>query len=596
MPLLLSSRVGIVLAVLVVTVSGAAGQPARRPVEIAVPVLPPRDVPPVSRSGTSALHGRVIDGASGAALARARVRLQGGGSQRSVLTDSGGNFAFTNVPSGSYMLVAEKSSYLPGQYPSNGRSLRSMGRPLVVRDGQVLQDVKIPLFRGGAITGRVVDAHGDPAEFTEVRVLQLVGGRTPAMRGSSQTNDLGEFRVGRLQPGSYVIQVNPRRGPEDVSADGSMFPQPLPTHYPNAATLEQAQPIVVQRGQTTTGIEVVLNEGLPTIVAGVVLNREGQAVPNGTVGARTFKDGQPDFGGGTPIRPDGTFRLQIPPGDYVFEARTMQPGIATGGRQSEQFGSVRLTVGPGLIDGVAITVGRGAVVSGRVIFEGATLPAVPMAPIHLPLVSPSGQCRSGQAQVAADWTFRVDGLAGICSPPSTTMFGRWTLKAVLYGNENLLDRAIIFEPDQHLRDIQVIFTDRRTEVTFSVTDERGQPTREYAAIIFPADKSLWTRTSPFIRTYVPAPIDLIDRRSLAASAPVAAVSGAQGSMRPDSVAGLRPGEYYAIALDDIEFEAARDPEVLERLLSHATRFAVSLDTNIEIPLQRIKLSDALPQR
>jgi hypothetical protein len=58
------------------------------------------------------------------------------------------------------------------------------------------------------------------------------------------------------------------------------------------------------------------------------------------------------------------------------------------------------------------------------------------------------------------------------------------------------------------------------------------------------------------------------------------VTGAgRGGLPPPSsremIAGLTPGDYYAIALDDIDADAARDPAVLERLASSASRVTVS---------------------
>ena len=55
------------------------------------------------------------------------------------------------------------------------------------------------------------------------------------------------------------------------------LPQPLPTYYPNVLALAQAQPITVNRGETMAGVEVMLAEGMPTVVTGTVLRSDGAA-------------------------------------------------------------------------------------------------------------------------------------------------------------------------------------------------------------------------------------------------------------------------------------------------------------------------------
>src|SRR5438552_7112462 len=169
----------------------------------------PRDRPngpPRSQIGTGVIRGRVVDAQTGSALARARVRLNWMGpavARQPVTTDDSGAFAFTGLPSGSFMLLADKSTYLAARYPEAGQTLRTSGRPGTLADGQALDHVVMPMYHGSAITGRVLDAHGDPVEFAQVQALRLPksGLGKPQPRSGSSSNDLGEYRLGRLEPG-----------------------------------------------------------------------------------------------------------------------------------------------------------------------------------------------------------------------------------------------------------------------------------------------------------------------------------------------------------------------------------------------------------
>ena len=61
----------------------------------------------------------------------------------------------------------------------------------------------------------------------------------------------------------------------------------------------------------------------------------------------------------------------------------------------------------------------------------------------------------------------------------------------------------------------------------------------------------------------------------------------------ERITGLPAGEYYAIALDDIEGEDTLDPAVLERLTSSAIRVTLTDEGPIEVPLRRFNLADVM---
>jgi hypothetical protein len=597
------------------------GVPPRDPVSIE---QPPRDRPPAPpRVGTAVIKGRVVDGVTGNPVARARVRMAGGsiGQTAPVLTDVNGSFTFTRLPQGGYTLTVEKSTYLPARHPDVTRSMRSRMQPLMVSNGQVIEDLAVPLFHGAAIAGRVLDAYGDPVDYAQVRVLRVPRGGRPTMAGQGQTNDLGEFRIPRLQPGRYLLQVRPQMNQvnyQDPSVVETPLPQPLPTYYPNVLVMAQAQPITVNRGETIAGVEMALAEGTPTLVTGVVLRSDGQPVTGGSVNTRvigTEAIGGFDGGGGTGVRQGGSFRLMLAPGEYSLEAQmATRQGPGPIGPDEQLFGSTRISVGAGAVEAVTVMVGRGATASGRVVFEGTTPPPPSPGQTRVPLYNPDGPgCRSGQVTVAADWTFKLEGLGGTCGAPPQAMFGRWTLKAVMFRGENLMDQLMTFETGQQYTNMQIIVSDKRTQIDLRVSGDDGQPTREYVALVFPLDKTKWNPQLRQVRTHVPTQITSITKAtntvmttSQTVRVPVApgtvtgmpppmgAVSmtmtgGMMGS--PERFVGLPPGEYYVIAVDDMDVEDSQDPGVLERLTSNAIRVTLTDEAPIEVPLRRFTLAE-----
>jgi hypothetical protein len=573
-------------------------------------VTPPRDpVPPRQVAARSTVRGRVVDGVRGTPIARARVRLMGPNpaNRAETRTDATGSFTFLGV-AGNFSLMVDKPSYVTGTFPTNRRTLRSAMQGGTIADGQTLE-VTVPMFRGGAITGHVVDSYGDPIDNAEVRLFSVPRGGQPQMSSTASTNDIGEFRIGRLNQGWYVLAVTPRIMQVD---DGflpppqqlQVFPQPLPTYYPNGASLEQAQPITVNRGETVSGIEIILGEGVPSIIMGTVVGPDGPVTNmNGGVTVRPMtKPNVPRLPnmGGIGLRPDGTFRMQLAPGEYVIEAQ-MSPRQASGQPyrpENEHFGSMQLAVPGNSVESVTLVIGRGATASGRVLFEGTTpIPPPPTEPTRVPLFSDGPACRGGMATVSTDWTFKVDGLNGTCSPPPTVTFGRWTIKSVTYRGENLLERGMTFEPGQQYGNVQIVMTDKRTQMELRVTGDDGQLTREYAALIYPSDKAKWTQSQrPPVRTFVPR---TLPPRGTPGQGPVgqaslnpmnmgtiASVVNPDGTIR-DIYMGLPPGDYYVVALDDIAVEDMNDVAILEKLTQYATRVTVADEGVAEVPLRRV---------
>lgn len=563
---------------------------------------PPRDQLPPPRIGTSALKGRVTDGVTGSPIARARVRLGAGGPRPSVLTDAAGSFVIAGLPAGAYTLSVDKASYQSATYPDRGRGMRSTSKPLTLQDGQTFDGISVPLYRGGVITGRIVDANGDPLELILVRAFKVPAGSRsgarPVAGNSTSTNDLGEFRLARLETGSYLLMATPQRmtPSEEPATDGKPLPQPVPTYYPDVVAIDQAQMIPLQRGQTVTGIDITMADALMAVITGTVIDPNGQPVSgNATISVGSVgKDGS--FGGtSTGLQPDGTFRALVTPGDYLIEARFTPPAVSGAMAERALIGSEAVTVASGGSQTLLITVGRGATATGRIVFEGTSPLPQPGGQVHVAFSSSSGRpCASSPAEIASDWSFKIEGLTGTCSSMPMFGFGRWMLKAIVHDGEDLLDRPVTFKTGQQYRNVQVVFTDRPAEIKFRVSDEGGQSTREYVALVFPSDRARWNASpnSSATRSYVPPQAEMVSmQRTIPAPGTVTRPTMPQS--RGELMGRLPPGDYLAIALDNIEYEDTRDPATLEKLAAMATKVTLGDGASLEVPLRRYKLADVV---
>jgi hypothetical protein len=574
------------------------------PAAAQVAPLPTRDRPAAPTTGTAVVKGRVVDGQTGLPIARARVRLTAiqtpGGPVPSMQTDESGTFAFSKLPAGSYSLQADKPTYQSGRYPDSGQTLRTSFRPLVVGDGQTVDNISLSLFHGAAISGRVLDIHGDPLENVEVRAMMVPksGRGRPQMRSGGSSNDIGEFRVSRLPPGRYILMAVPRRFDFNPSDMLSADPQPITTYYPTALSMEEAQPITLERGSSVTGLDLIALEGVSAVVSGTVVDAAGQPVRgNGAIMARGASEGFAGPISNAPIKPDGTFQIKLPAGDYSLEAR-MAPRLMDSGTPP-QFGATRVSVSGNLSD-VQIVLGGGASVSGRLVFESNAADPAPAVPdanqMRMAFSSFDGSlCQAGRATLAPDWTFKVEGIVGTCRTQFVGNLGRWTVKAILHGGVDLMDRPVTFNSEQW-RNVQVVLTDKRTELDVQVTDPNGNATREYVALVFSVDKTRWDPNfSRYMRSFVPsvlsARVNPVGAGTAAGSSSAALTfTPVAANASKDSVNGLPAGDYYVVALDDIDADGWRDPDVLEQLSRAASRITISEAAPAEIRLRQLKLA------
>jgi hypothetical protein len=182
-------------------------------------------------TGTAILLGQVVDGATGQPIDSAAVTLLGGrggggrGAQAAfvgpglppvaaasgpirLITDASGHFVFHDLPTGSFPITATAPGYLPGTYGQtrpNGPS-----RPVDVADGARLGDLKIRLWKFGAITGVVIDDLGEPAVGVSVWALRKTSANgVPRLVQmlKATSDDRGEYRLAPLVPGDYVVAI-----------------------------------------------------------------------------------------------------------------------------------------------------------------------------------------------------------------------------------------------------------------------------------------------------------------------------------------------------------------------------------------------------
>ena len=376
-------------AVLVAAVL-AAGQGAASQRQSGSVLPPPNQRPfqfpaPETTSLGGVVIGTVIDASTGRGVPNAAVVLRGPETATAIATDPLGRYYFVALPPGEYEISAEKPGYVPGRYGQ----LRAAGpaRPLSLERDQWRVDGNVTLWKQAAIEGLVTDEAGEGVVGVRVHALRRDyddAGPTIAAIDTTLTDDRGQFRIGNLVPGEYLVMtpsvqttiplaemeriadtgrgggavialtgILDSRAPEEtkpgrfaaenivpvsdefLAMRGRMAEPPPPRdgqayvypsqYYPATDIPSLAMPITLDAGQQFFGAAFALRAVPAATVTGVVM---GPAGPVQGQLLRLVPDTGEDFGTGfeaaaTMTSDDGRFTfLDVPPGSYVIEARS----------------------------------------------------------------------------------------------------------------------------------------------------------------------------------------------------------------------------------------------------------------------------------
>ncbi len=546
---------------------------ARVPVRAEAEQAPVRDAP-ARRQGAASIRGVVVDGMTGAPIRRAAVSLvieepdREASRVEATTADASGRFAFTGVPGGRVQVTASRVGYFDYDNLWNGEPEEAQWQTLAV--GQQIQGVRIALYRGGVVAGRIVDEFGEPAVGVEIDVLRREPGhggggvRTTSSPITPTTDDTGAFRVWGLPPGDYLVGARPNRfvaeapGDEDRTRQGYAA-----TYFPGTANLSTARSVRVEPGKETTGVSFGLEIVPLSTIRGVVQlppATSGRAINLGIgLVAPERLDGYVTRG----ARPasDGSFEIpRLAPGTYRVTARHFQQGGI------EYWGTADVAVNGTDLDGVSIPMRPGVVVRGKVRNEAGE-------PVGVPVMVALSAADAGSAPVPrpartySDGSFRIEGVFGTQQvravearmipgseapginvrtlqevTPATRTLTTWWLKSVTVGGRDLTDEPIDFSRGEVVLDITM--TNRVASVRGVAAWNRTGGRRRPAVVVFADDDTRWARGSRAIGTSEVDEDGRFDVRGMPAGDRylAVAVEGAARAVlvRPEMLQALRP--------------------------------------------------------
>lgn len=509
---------------------------------------PPRSGP--RPDGTGSVRGRVVDGASGQALRDVTVTAtwraaDGAGDARFFArTDAQGMFTMEQLPDGSYVVHAQRQGF------HEGPGARPGPREVALRDGASVDIGDVRLVRGGVLTGRVLDEHGEPVVGAMVTpVGRHAGGDVWMVSGSvSRTDDRGVYRAHGLMAGTYTVRVVPTgpsgRGPLRLQGDE---PELLPAFATAASELAGAEFGEVRPGEETL-LDVRLPGGRLARVAGrVVADGEPVTSSGADIALRPVEGGGQLRLAGARMLPDGQFEfLDVAPGRYrvvVEEPMVFTPN----GPARRRAGWADVAVSGDAVTDIMVPIGFGSTLRGRIEVDGGDAGALAERPLHVTAATvpgrtpvPSGAMHSTST---TDLTFELRDVLGFQQLSVTGLPKGWWVKSVLIEGEDAWDGRLF--PASGLVDGVVLLVSSRQSGVSGRVEGRGEALQGASVLVLPAGSVNPTRGSSS------------DRR-------IASVS-LDGSF---TVEGLRPGRYALVAL------SPRMRSVYDRLAAEARQAVV----------------------
>lgn len=216
----------------------------------------------VAAAADGAISGTVIDAGSKGPIEEIRVCAETsfsfGGCD---YTEADGTYTIADMPPADYKVsfavpYGGSANYISQYY--KGKSSWSEANLVTVAGGATKSGVDAEMQVGGRIAGEVVAAAGKaPLDSIEVCAFEVNGAEE--LVDCVETDGDGEYALSGLPSGPYKIRFAPGYG-EISPGEYGLFNY-VTQYYDGKATLQEADPVTVTAGATTTGIDAELEVG-----------------------------------------------------------------------------------------------------------------------------------------------------------------------------------------------------------------------------------------------------------------------------------------------------------------------------------------------
>jgi protocatechuate 3,4-dioxygenase beta subunit len=488
----------------------------------------------------------------------------GEGPPRTTTTDARGKFSVGALRAGRYTVTVSKPGYVTVSYGQRRASSQGTSLPIgdgETRDiamqlprGGVITGMVLDESGEPAVNAFV----------RVMRFMPGAAERRPQEMGGDNTDDRGIYRIHSLQPGDYAVCANFRGGPQNeaqriqAQIDGARramnsAPSPgmrqqlatrlaelqaqlpaqneLATGYSNVcfpgSSPTPSTMIPVGAGEEKSGIDIQLQLTQVARIEGTLVPPVGETLGNVQVGLVPAGDAMtpsmdrafPDMG------EQGRFVFpSVPAGHYRILARSMPmntpnmpnmgpPGSgAAPAKPSPLWANAEVVVAGQDVTGVVLELRKGTTVSGQVVLNSTATQTVDLTRTMINLFpaapEPSLMMFGGSttaATVDAGGRFTIkDVFPGSyrisASFPGATGAPGWVVHSATVEGEDVLDTPLDVGGRTAVTGMVVTMTDRLTELSGIVVDEKGKPATDQTLVLYPVDEKYRVFQSRRIRT------------------------------------------------------------------------------------------------
>ena len=506
---------------------------------------------------TAAVEGVVVNKVTGAGIGGATVRFVAPKANRyEITTDDAGAFRILGVKPGDYNASVEKSGYFPD---SEVFALLGDRPPYHVSPSGDPLHLRLELNPPAVLRGRALGADGNPARA----FIDLGIGRTER---TAYTGADGSFVFENLQPGRYTLLARPKAVEPVTRQEGSRT-EAVATYYPSVVDPTQAESIVARAGAELSGYEIRIQSVPVYRVRGIVLNPDGKPaakavvelqarVPGGNVdqflipgnirqsfSIRTaeivLQDTEPFVTGS-----DGVFEFpSVRAGEWIVRAEG-EP-VLNESREISGVGSTAFSLGRGDPDDLKIQLATPFRLSGIAVLSDGS-PPPPGVILGVSFSSETGRSGSG-GLTGSGGTLRLDVIPGAHEIRANVMMGNYYADSILLGSTDITRQRVELTPASP--PIKIIL--KPTGTLRGTIEDASTGT----VVLFPQ------------------------------SFTGVGYSTQNSGEKTFELAGMPPGEYFAIALDRFDARTMSDALRLRSMMPMATSVRIEQGSTASVRLK-----------
>ena len=500
----------------------------------------------------TSVEGIVRESSAGVGIASVEVSLSNTkGLSRAAVTGSDGKFTISGIPIGIYNVQIKKAGFFTASDLSVPLEVRSTEEPI--------RGITLHMSKGAAINGRVTDQTGQPRSNVSIDALKYTygnGERTLAIRAQWRSDDRGEFRLGGLEPGEYLV-----RATGSIAADNNVISS---TFFPGVGKAELAVPIRVASGIEYGGISFsLMDSGNHSIRVSI----ERPAPAHDIRKSRTSlvlrsKSRLDSIAWVSPKALGENLYLfeNIPSGSYRLRAKYVSDTAQSG---QEYFGDATIELSNEDVDIGNIVLRQAVEVSGRASLVNG-VGAAGMGQMRVVLTAADGMASPSDAVVDSEGFFRLSNLPrGLYRIAVTGLPEVAFLASATYAGRLTPDFTFDLETEPRLLELRIATS---SAVLTGTVHNSSNQTVSMAKIVLIPPPAL--RNNP----------DLFR----------AASADRNGAF---TMHGIPPGEYDVLAFERLEAGAERAADVLTRFENRFLHVQVRSGPAIELRLLAVPISE-----